>query len=48
MESIFADQTSANLSDRQKAIFNFANKLSSTQSEWSEADVLALVERGAL
>ena len=46
MESIFTDQTSANLSDRQKAIFNFATKLSSTQSECAEADVQTLVESG--
>ena len=46
MESIFGDNTDTDLDERQKAIFDFATNLSSTPSECSEANLLALANNG--
>ena len=46
MESIFGDNTDTGLDERQKAIFDFATNLSSTPSECSEANLLALANNG--
>ena len=46
MDSIFADGEDADIDDRQKALLEFATKLSKCPSEASKADVERLVENG--
>ncbi len=46
MESVFNKGEDADLDSRQKAIFNFAAKLSKSPSEAEKADVELLVENG--
>jgi uncharacterized peroxidase-related enzyme len=46
MDSIFADGEDADIDDRQKALLDFATKLSQCPSEATRADVERLVENG--
>jgi len=46
MDSIFADGEDADIDDRQKALLDFATKLSKCPSEAAKADVERLVDNG--
>jgi len=46
MERIFADREAADIDERQKAMLNFATKLSQCPSEADMSDVERMVENG--